>query len=407
MPEATRSGDPRPVLLVLASTFPRWRGDPEPGFVQELAKRMTGQFRVLALVPGAPGAPRRELMDGVEVVRFRYAPHRLQTLVNDGGIVTNLKRRPWKWLLVPAFGLSQAWNTWRLLRRHRVDIVHAHWLIPQGLVVALLGCLPGRAPALLVTSHGADLFALKGRVYGWLRRFVLRRASVVTVVSEAMRDELIRSGERSDRVLVRPMGVDLAGRFSLDPSVPRSADEILFVGRLVEKKGLSHLIDAMPAVLARRPTAHLTVAGFGPERPEREAQVARLALAGKVTFVGAVSQADLVALYRRAAVFVAPFVQAASGDQEGLGLVVVEAAGCGCPVVVADLPATRDVFRDAKPAATVTPASAQDLADAVCKVLEDPPDTLALRDSLVRRFDWRSVAEGYGQLLGGPGSPSP
>lgn len=392
---------------MLASTFPRWRGDPEPGFVQELAKRMTGQFRVLALVPGAPGAPRRELMDGVEVVRFRYAPHRLQTLVNDGGIVTNLKRRPWKWLLVPAFGLSQAWNTWRLLRRHRVDIVHAHWLIPQGLVVALLGCLPGRAPALLVTSHGADLFALKGRVYGWLRRFVLRRASVVTVVSEAMRDELIRSGERSDRVLVRPMGVDLAGRFSLDPSVPRSADEILFVGRLVEKKGLSHLIDAMPAVLARRPTAHLTVAGFGPERPEREAQVARLALAGKVTFVGAVSQADLVALYRRAAVFVAPFVQAASGDQEGLGLVVVEAAGCGCPVVVADLPATRDVFRDAKPAATVTPASAQDLADAVCKVLEDPPDTLALRDSLVRRFDWRSVAEGYGQLLGGPGSPSP
>ena len=79
---------PRPVLLVLASTYPRWADDHEPGFVHELARRLTDRFRVLALVPHSPGSSTRETLDGVEVIRYRYAPGRLETLVNDGGIVT-------------------------------------------------------------------------------------------------------------------------------------------------------------------------------------------------------------------------------------------------------------------------------------------------------------------------------
>src|ERR1700735_2418201 len=107
MPDS--SGCARSTLLVLASTYPRWRGDPEPGFVHELAKRLTDQFHVIAIVPAAPGAAAREILDDVEVIRYRYAPHRFETLVNDGGIVTNLRRHRWKVLLVPPFVLAQAW----------------------------------------------------------------------------------------------------------------------------------------------------------------------------------------------------------------------------------------------------------------------------------------------------------
>ncbi|HTH09438.1 MAG TPA: glycosyltransferase, partial [Acidovorax sp.] len=150
--------DGKRTLLVLASTYPRWAGDPEPGFVHELAKRMTDRFRVIALVPHTGGARAREMLEGVEVHRYRYAPKRWETLVNDGGIVANLKRDRWKHLLVPGFVLAQAWCAWRLLRRERVDVIHAHWLVPQGLIAALLRYLPGRAAPFLVTSHGADLF---------------------------------------------------------------------------------------------------------------------------------------------------------------------------------------------------------------------------------------------------------
>src|SRR5690606_26031112 len=109
----------------------------------ELARRLTQRFRVIVLAPHAQGAKRREMLDGVEIRRYRYAPERLETLVNDGGIVTNLRRASWKYLLVPGFVLIQAWQAWRLVSRRRVDVIHAHWLIPQGLIAALLQSLPG------------------------------------------------------------------------------------------------------------------------------------------------------------------------------------------------------------------------------------------------------------------------
>src|SRR5690606_15038310 len=115
----------------------------------------------------------------------------------------------------------------------------------------------------------------------------------------------------------------------------------LFVGRMVEKKGLRHLIHAMPRILACCPDATLTIAGFGPEEKERRAQVQAFGLGGNVRFVGALRQAELPPLYRRATVFVAPFVQSSSGDQDGLGLVLIEALGCGARVVVSSMPATR------------------------------------------------------------------
>lgn len=396
-------GSRKPTLLVLASTYPRWPEDPEPAFVHELCKRLTDTFRVIALVPDAPGADPSGVLDGVEVVRYRYAPRRLQTLVNDGGIVTNLRRRPWKFALVPGMVLVQTWHAWRLLRTLRVDVVHAHWLMPQGLIAALLRTLSSRAPPYLVTSHGADLFALRGRWFDSLKRFVVERAAAVTVVSHAMRAELARIGADADKVSVLPMGVDLTGRFTPDTSVARSPQEVLFVGRLVEKKGLRHLIDAMPAVLAAHPAARLTVAGFGPEEAQCRAQVQRLGLQQSVDFVGAVAQTKLPALYRRAAVFAAPFVQADSGDREGLGLVVVEAAGCGCPVIVSDLPAIRDVFRDCMPTALVLPGSVSALGEAINAALEPGAQRdatlLQVRASVRARFDWSVVADGYAGIL--------
>src|SRR5690348_10519653 len=196
----------RPTLVVLASTYPRWSGDAEPGFVHELAKRLTDRFQVIALVPSAPGAAKREILDGVEVIRYRYAPMRFETLVNDGGIVNNLRRNRWKIFLVPTFVLAQAWRTWRLLRSRKVDVIHAHWLLPQGLIAALLGKLSRRAPPFLVTSHGADLFSLHGKGLNALKRFVARRAASVTVVSAAMRNELARIDVDTSTVDVQPMG---------------------------------------------------------------------------------------------------------------------------------------------------------------------------------------------------------
>lgn len=389
------SGSLKPRLLVLTSTYPRWSGDPEPGFVHELAKRLTDDFDVTVLGPHAPETSLEETMDGVRVVRYRYAPARLETLVNDGGIITNLRRQPWKWLLVPPFLIAQLLSALRLIRCVHPDVIHAHWLIPQGLIAAVSG---QRAPY-LVTSHGADLFTLRSRPFAALKRVVARRAAAITVVSRAMLDELRKLGMDLEKVQVQPMGVDLQERFTPNAAVLRSCDEILFVGRLVEKKGLRHLLDAMPAILRERPTAFLTVAGFGPAESVLRQQTAALGLDGKVTFRGALPQAELPSLYCRAAVLVAPFVRAASGDQEGLGLVMVEALGCGCPVIASDLPAIRDIVSDPVP-----PADANALAERVVALLSQTTSlrqqrSTRLRATIASRFDWRVVAADYSKLL--------
>jgi glycosyltransferase involved in cell wall biosynthesis len=393
---------PLPRLLVLASTYPRWAGDPEPGFVHELARRLTGDFDVLVVGPHAPGARRRETHDGVAVARYRYAPRSLETLVNDGGIVGNLRSQPWKALLLPGFVLAQAWATWRAIRQHRPDVVHAHWLVPQGLVVALLGLLPGRWPPFVVTSHGADLFALRGTPWRWLKRFVVRRAAAVTVVSSVMQDPVLGLGADPARLSVQSMGVDLQHRFTPDESQPRSRHELLFVGRLVAKKGLLHLLQAMPAILRANPEAYLTVAGFGPEEARLRQACEALGLDHCVSFLGPVEQVALPELYRRAAVFVAPFVRAPGGDEEGLGLVLVEAAGCGCPVVAGGVAAVRDVVDDPAIGTIVDPVDTEALAAAVLDAMSGPAGTLAAgrrRAAAVARFDWSQRAGAYAALL--------
>ena len=392
-----------PVLLVLASTYPRWPADPEPGFVHELSRRLTERYRVIVLCPHAPGAKPRETMDGVEVVRYRYAPECWETLVNDGGIVTNLKRARWKLLLVPGFVLGQAWVAWRLMRRERVDVIHAHWLIPQGLIAALLPWLPGRRVSYVVTSHGADLYALKGRLLDGIKRFVARRAAAATVVSSAMRERLAALGVPAAHIHVLPMGVDLSERFTPDPSVPRSQHEILFVGRLVEKKGLRHLIAALPQVLEGVPDAFLTIVGFGPEEAALRQQVHTLGLQAKVHFLGAVAQTRLPALYRRAALFVAPFVQAESGDQEGLPVALMEAVACGCPVVAGDVAGIEDLLGRMKPYICVDARNAEMLASCICSRLIDSSTAglhaQAVLEEASRRVDWNRIATGYAGLI--------
>lgn len=387
----------KPSLLVLASTYPRWTGDHEPGFVHELAKRLASTFHVIVLCPHAKGAASMEVMDGVEVIRYRYAPAGLETLVNNGGIVTNLRNNRWKLLLAPSFVLMQAWCAWRLCRRRQIDVVHAHWLIPQGLIATLLG------KPFLVTSHGADLYALRSKPLQMLKRFVLGKAQAATVVSSAMRDAVDALGADVAKVSVVPMGVDMAGRFMPDDGTQRASNELLFVGRLVEKKGLRYLLDALPLVLQARPDVTLTIAGFGPDEESLKTQVRKLGLQNAVRFMGAVAQKDLPVLYQRAALFVAPFIKAESGDQEGLPVALMEAVACGCPVVAGDVAGLQDIFGAQAGACIVNPRDTDALGSTILCQLQEPGQamqrSLSMRAAMRERLGWDHIAPRYTELL--------
>ncbi len=394
----------RKKILVLASTYPRWKNDHEPNFVHELARRQAAGFDVLALAPHTENAQVREVLDGVEIYRFRYAPARFETLVNDGGIMANLQRQAWKWLLVPPFLAGFTLACIRLVWRNEISAIHAHWIIPQGLVASIARLVSGKRIPLLLTSHGADIYTLRGRLTSAIKRWVLRRADFITVVSRGMLAPLRALNVDSGKTRVLPMGVDVLGLFTPDSSVERSVHTLLFVGRLVEKKGLDILIEALPAVVQKIPGARLEIVGFGPEEQKLRAQAERLGLNGSVIFLGAKPQNELPAQYRRATVFVAPFVQSANGDQEGLGLVSVEAVACGCPVITSDIPATADVFTD--DTMRVKSGDVMALSEAVVRILsmtvaERSVLAAAQRKCVIERFGWEHVAESYNSILSG------
>lgn len=393
-------------LLVLTSTFPRWAGDTEPRFVEYLGHELAKSFDVVVLAPHFRGAKRNEIVtkDGrsISVHRFRYFFPALQSLAYEGGILSRIRRNPLRVLLVPFFIFAQLYAVHALHRRHHFGAIHAHWIIPQGLVATIYSWLSKQAPPVLITSHGGDLFALRGPVLTRLKRWVLTKATQITVVSEAMRSYATALDCDPDRIVVRSMGVDLRSTFIPHDSTA-SHSSLVFVGRLVEKKGVAYLIEAMATLIDQFPELRLTIIGDGPDRGSLMALADRYQLQDTVSFLGSVPNEELPTHLRAARIAVMPSVIAASGDQEGLGLVAVEAMGCGCAVVASDLPAVRDTVRHGDTGLMAEPGSSEDLAEKIALFLTDDELRQAIaangRRYALEHFDWQIVGDDYARII--------
>jgi glycosyltransferase involved in cell wall biosynthesis len=385
-------------ILVLTSTFPRWQGDSEPGFVFDLCRELVmAGHHVTVLAPHTKGASYQEEIDGVSVRRFRYAPVSWERLAYRGGIMENLKRFPVLYALLPFFLLAQYVALVRCLRVRRYEAVHAHWLVPQGLLLlAVTGGLIKGNPRLVCTAHGSDVLALQGRHWSWLRRRMAGRCDKVVAVSDALRDSLLADGCPPDKLAVIPMGTDLQHLFVPDGQ-QRASSELLFVGRLVAGKGVEHLLRALPGILANYPEIRLTIIGEGPERRLLEEIAKSLDVAAHVSFVGAKPHAALAAHYRRATLLVLPSLA------EGFGLVVVEAMGCACPVVASALPVLKGLLQDGRAGRLFRPGDVADLKDKICELLASAALRVSLgengRLAVRERYDWQPVARRYAAVL--------
>lgn len=388
-------------IIVLASTYPRWRKDPEPQFIHELCKRLTKEFHVIALVPDAQAADPNGYLDDVEVIRYRYALKQYQSLVNNGGIVANLRTYFWKWFLVPGFLLGQYLALNHLLKTRKIDLVHAHWLIPQGFIAQQL-CKKYNIP-FIVTSHGGDLYGLQGHVLTKIKKNVAESANAMTVVSSAMTTYLQEQQIYPKKLDVIPMGIDLTTRFIPQKDILRNPNEILFVGRLVPKKGINFLLEALTLLIKKHPQLTLKIVGFGPEEIYLKSLVKRLNLENCVQFLGALSQEQLPTLYQTSTVFVAPFIRADNGDQEGLPVALMEAIGCACPIIAGQVVGIEDLLGDDYEEASVDPRNIKNLSAAIDRILENPviaqERSERIRTRTLAFIDWENVSKNYAELI--------
>lgn len=381
-------------LLVTASTFPRWKDDTEPRFVLDLASHMTDEFDVTVLVPATPGAKDREVLDGVEVIRYHYFPvHKWETLCYPGAIVPRIKEKKIRALLVPFLLISLYFHLLKLLPQY--DIVHAHWLIPQGIVQSFFH------KPYIVTGHGGDVVSLNKGIIRKLKIRCLRKAKRVTVVSDYLKgrvQELVPEIEPD----VISMGVD-TGKFGKQYRVENYFGQgdkkvVLFVGRLAEKKGVTYLIEAMEQI-----DALLVIVGNGPLRKELEEKAKQIGK-DKIHFLGEKTHEELKRIYASADVFAAPSITARNGDQEGLGLVMLEAMASGLPIVASRSGGIIQVIKDGENGLLSEEKCVWQLADNICSLLNDYYLCKKLIQNgieTIRYYDYENLAKRYEEVYQG------
>jgi glycosyltransferase involved in cell wall biosynthesis/phosphoheptose isomerase len=290
--------------------------------------------------------------------------------------------------------LGDAW------RRRRPDVVHSHFWM-SGLA-SLLAAAPLGLPV-VHTFHA--LGAVKRRYQGGMdtspperleiERRIAREADRVIATCSDEVFELLRLGAENERLTVVPCGVDL-DLFGPDGEIEQRQNDLrrlLYVGRLVQRKGVGNVISALPQM----PAVELVVAG-GPERgrlgedPEaqRLVELAREhGVAERVVMRGRVERERLPALMRSAdAIVSAPWY-------EPFGIVPLEAMACGVPVIATAVGGMIDSVVDGRTGVHVPPRDPERLAEAASALLADPERCRAYGEAGVARarrlYDWRRV----------------
>jgi glycosyltransferase involved in cell wall biosynthesis len=381
-------------VLYIVTAYDRRPGDGiTPWMVETIRRLGRAGVDVEVLAPSYRGLASGRV-EGVMVHRFRYAPAPLETLTHDQTAPDRVRERPSFLALLPGFVLSGWWAARRVARRGDFDVVHVHWPLPQ----ALLGRSARRAAGipLVCSFYGVELtFARASRIpflLPFLRR-AIRDADAVTAISSYTIGLVQDVYDRSVELI--PFGATVPIPERVPAVVPFPPFRLLFVGRLVERKGVRYLLDAVAMARASGADVIADIVGEGPIRPSLEAHARTLGLEGAVRFHGFVPHDALVRHYRDCHALVLPAVLDEKGDVEGLGVVIIEALAYGRAVIASAAGGITDIVEHDRSGVLVPPGDAGALAKAILALASDPERVRRLgragRARVEERFGWESV----------------
>jgi len=398
-------------MLAITSSYPRYDGDPTAPFIESLTRHIALRGHSIHLVlPANREWRRRSEDDNVHYHPYRYSPLRSWT---PWGYSESLEagvriRRP-LYALAPLVYLTAARTGNAVAKRTRCDVVHAHWVIPNGPIASLVA-RQQRLP-LVISLHGSDIsVAERSRWMHPLVRSSFTRAAAVTAPSEDLLERARRLGATGDLVLV-PYGadpnalqVDSAERARVRTEMGIGVAEIVVVGigRFVHWKGFDDLIDAAGRARQRGSNMRLVLVGDGDLRDELQARALALGLGEAVTFVGMAPRAKVPAYLAAADVVAVPSVHHA-GYVDGLPNVALEAMAAGKPLIATRVGGLPQVVRDGENGFLVEERDPAALAEAILRLSSDPQLRRTMgaagRERILESLTWERVAERFCDVL--------
>lgn len=407
-------------ILFTTSTMPSSDTDPVPAFVKDEAiwfKKLYPELEISVLGPhnaygDTKGYSSHEYYDEY---RFHYFwPFRWERLTGKG-IQPALKKNKLLYVQLPGLFIAEFLATWNYVRKHKPDLIYAHWFTPQALTGAVVSKIT-RVP-LVFDTQASDAIILKHvpfsrKIVAW----VCRQALAYTVPSQQTLDKLLyfATAQNKEDILGKatmvPYGtsevkVSKEARQSVTKKYGLKDKRVLyFIGRLVDRKGVDILIKAFSKISNCDDALRLIIVGDGQDRKELEDLTRRLGLQDSVIFTGFLTGEERYALLSLADTCVIPSVNV--GDQaEGLPVVFMEGATFNKAMVLSDATGAHEVVKDKEDAFIVKAGSVEELVTGIEDSLEvaksDDERFYAAVSELAARFQWPYIAKKrYEALVG-------
>ncbi|MEM8960076.1 MAG: glycosyltransferase family 4 protein [Acidobacteriota bacterium] len=390
-------------FLFLTQTYPRYDGDTSGPFIRDLARALVrGGDRVSVLTPHAEDVPASWDDDGVAVRSFRYAPTPLELVGYSRSLDRDETLKGGAIISAPLYAVGMLRAVRKFLAHNQVDLVHAHWVVPNGVIAAAVA----RHAPLAVGLHGSDVFLAER---AGVRRAVaaaLRRTSVLTGCSPELVERVCALGFDTAYAHVIPYGVDVE-QFHPDPArraewrkklgIPDDAPLAVSVGRMATKKGYQVLLDALPQLMVRSPELHIVLAGAGDRLNEFRQRAAPWG--NRVHFPGRVLRDTLPDLYRAADIFVLPAVHDPKGNVDGLPNVILEGMASGLPVVASRISGIPLAVEEGTTGRLIEEGDVAGLTDALDELAGNPERAREMGQAGRRRAEaeltWDAVGRRY------------
>lgn len=333
-------------ICMLTSTYPRFSNDGSGRFIKSMAEAIARHgHEVYVVVPYYPHSHYDS--ESVRVIPFRYIwPNRLAIMGYGQALYNDQKLRKKAYFLAPFFSISSLFTLLRAHYKYNFDVLHAHWVIPNGPIAMLFSRLT--SIPFIVSLHGSDIFiALKNRILGFISRICFDHSAAITACSQQLHDGALSLGALKSKLSVIPWGADPA---IFDPlrfppqnvlreqlGWPKDVHVILTICRLVKKKGVEYLIKSAYLLKNKIPNILVVIAGDGPERKALEQLTESLNASSYVRFIGRVDWDSVATLLHASDIFVAPSVEDETGNIDGLPTAILEAMAAGKLVVASNI----------------------------------------------------------------------
>jgi glycosyltransferase involved in cell wall biosynthesis len=389
-------------VLMVTSSYPLFEGDGTAPFIEEIARGVVARGHQVDVVLPAHPKLRRTAESGLRFFPFPYAPFPSLNVWGYAQSMNADRGFKGKTLIVAPFAaLATTGAVRRRLREEAYDIVHAHWVVPGG-VLSRRPAVAHRKP-LVISLHGSDVFAAeRSRLVGIVARRAFLAAGAVTACSSDLRARAIALGAPEGSTRTVPYGVDAAffGGGPL-PDDERNAMRrrlgaapgqtlVVAVGRLVEKKGFAHLIEAAGG----SSQLHVAIVGDGDLHEDLDARAR--ASRSSVTLAGRFSRLETRDALDCADIVAVPSIVDSKGNVDGLPNSLLEAMATGRAIIASRVAGIPDVLSDGVEGLLVPPGDASAIHEALLRLASSASLRTQLGEGALRRvkrdLTWERVA---------------